>query len=95
MVSSLQNSELLLLHVVLASNGLDASGFLTISKYMHRCYMEVLLIVGLRLQLAIALFRVRFPSGSPHKSLDGLLLSFRGSEGSSDVFFCTNMAEVV
>ena len=35
-----------------------------------------------------------FPSGSPHRSLDGLL-SFRGSEGSSDVVLCTNTAEVV
>ena len=29
-----------------------------------------------------------FPSGSPHRLLDSLLLSFRGSEGSSNVVLC-------
>ena len=34
-------------------------------------------------------------SGSPHRSLDNLLLTFRGSEGISDVLLCTSTAEVV
>ena len=41
------------------------------------------------LQLPLIVF-----SGSPHRSLDHLL-TFHGSEGSSDVFHCTNKAEVV
>ena len=35
-----------------------------------------------------------FPSGSPHSSLDSLLL-FHWSEGSSDIVLCTNTSEVV
>ena len=33
-------------------------------------------------------------SGSPDKPLDHLV-TFHGSEGSSDIFYCTNKAEVV
>ena len=75
---------LLLLHGALASNTLDIYGLLTIS----RCYLDVFLVF---LRLTIA-----FEWRSPHRSLDRLLLTFHGSEGSSDV--CTilyNMAEVV
>ena len=74
-----QNSALLLLHGALASNTLDIRRVLTIS----RCYLDVLLVF---LRLAIAFEQVLI-SGSTHMPVD--FLTFRGSEGSSDVVLCT------
>ena len=59
------------------------SGLLTISRYMW-CCLDVLL--GF-LHLAIAFERALFP-GLPHRLLDRQL-TFRGSEGSSNLVLCT------
>ena len=45
------------------------------------------------LPLAVAFQRAL--SGSPHRSLDRLLPTFRGSKRSSNIVLCTNTAEVV
>ena len=83
MNSVVQNNALLLLHGAIASNRLDIHGLLTISRYMW-CYLDVLLVF---LRLAIAFKRALFP-GLPHRLLDRLI-TFCGSEGSSDVVLCT------
>ena len=87
--SVVQNNALLLLYGVLASNRLDIHELFTISRYM-RWYLDILLVF---LSLAIAFKRVLFP-GLPiaYRSLD-CLITFHGSEGSSDVVY--NTAEVV
>ena len=88
--SMVQNNALLLLHGAMASNRLDIRGLLTINRYMW-CYLDVLLVF---LHLAIAFERALFP-GLPHRSLD-CQLTFRGSEGSSNIVSVLyNMAEVV
>ena len=81
--SVVQNNALLLLHGAMASNRLDIRGLLTISRYMW-CYLDIFLVF---LGLAIAFERTLFPS-LPHRTLDRQL-TFRGSEGSSDVVLCT------
>ena len=50
---------------------LDIRGLLTVSRYMW-CHLDVLLASG-------HCFRAGAFSGSPHRSLDRLLLTFRGS----------------
>ena len=81
--SVVQNNALLLLHDALASNRPDIRGLLTIRRYMW-CYLDVLLVF---LRLAIAFERALFLGLPMHRSLDRLL-TFRGLEGSSDVFLC-------
>ena len=81
--SMVQNNGLLLLQGALASNRPDICGLLTIRRYMW-CYLDILLVF---LRLAIAFERALFLGLPMHRSLDRLL-TFRGLEGSSDVFLC-------
>ena len=62
---------------------------LSISRYMYRCHLDVLLVSPLRLAIA---FQGTI-SWSLHRSLDSLHPTFCKSEESSDIVLCTHTAK--